>query len=196
VDLFLDICQGIGLACAVGMRPFLPGILAGALAAANAGVDFEGTPFSFLESPVFLVVLALALALFTFGERRGGLGRLESTRLGPTIGALGPALGGLLFAGTLDDRHQVWWYGLVLGVICGLIAAAAVSQLLRRVRARLDPEAAGALPVYAEAAGVAVAALSVLAPPFGLVALVFLIALLVTGRRRSSEKYAGLRILR
>lgn len=196
MDLFLDICQGIGLACAVGMRPFLPGILAGGLAAANAGVDFQGTAFSFLEDPVFLVVLALGLAVFTFAERRSGLGGLPSIPLGPTIAALGPALGGLLFAGTLDDRHRVWWYGLVLGVICGLIAAAVVSQLLRRVRSRLDAEAAAALPVYAEGAGVVVAGLSVLLPPFGLVALIFLIALLVTGRRRSGEKYAGLRILR
>ena len=37
---------------------------------------------------------------------------------------------------------------------------------------------------------------SVLFPPLAIVAVGFLIALLVTGRRRSDQKYAGLRILR
>ena len=37
---------------------------------------------------------------------------------------------------------------------------------------------------------------SVLFPPLAIVAVGFLVALLVTGRRRSDQKYAGLRILR
>jgi hypothetical protein len=41
-----------------------------------------------------------------------------------------------------------------------------------------------------------VAGASVLFPPLALVAIGFLVALLVTGRRRSDQKYAGLRILR
>jgi hypothetical protein len=41
-----------------------------------------------------------------------------------------------------------------------------------------------------------VAGLSVLFPPLAIVAIGFLIALLVTGRRRTDQKYAGLRILR
>ena len=35
--------QGIGLALAVGLRPFLPALLAGALARGDVGVDFDGT---------------------------------------------------------------------------------------------------------------------------------------------------------
>ena len=49
--LFLVICQGIGLATAAGVRPFLPALLAGALAGADSGLDFDGTDFSFLERP-------------------------------------------------------------------------------------------------------------------------------------------------
>src|SRR5213079_2560798 len=45
VDLALAIAQGIGLALACGIRPFLPALLAGALAAANLGIDFGGTDF-------------------------------------------------------------------------------------------------------------------------------------------------------
>ena len=52
------------------------------------------------------------------------------------------------------------------------------------------------MPLFAEAFGVLLAALSVVAPPVGLVGLVFLLWLLIAGRRRSEQKYAGLRILR
>ena len=50
MDLVLDLLQGAGIAAAVGIRPFLPVLLAGALAAANLGLDFEGTDFSFLKT--------------------------------------------------------------------------------------------------------------------------------------------------
>jgi hypothetical protein len=43
---------------------------------------------------------------------------------------------------------------------------------------------------------VLLAALSVLAPPVGLIGLLLLVWLLVAGRRREGQKYAGLRILR
>jgi hypothetical protein len=68
--------------------------------------------------------------------------------------------------------------------------------LLVRVRARLDPEAAGATPLFADGAAIVVAGLSVLAPPIGLLAVLALIWLLLAGRRRGPQKYAGLRILR
>ena len=58
MHLVFDICQGIGVAAAVGMRPFLPALVAGALAAADVGIDFERTEFSFLQSVLFLLALA------------------------------------------------------------------------------------------------------------------------------------------
>src|SRR5687767_10761257 len=61
ISLFLDIGQGAGLSGATGVNPFLPPLIAGALARGDAGVDFEGTDYSFLEKPGFLAaVLALA----------------------------------------------------------------------------------------------------------------------------------------
>jgi hypothetical protein len=52
------------------------------------------------------------------------------------------------------------------------------------------------VPVYAEVIGVLLAGLSVLAPPVGVIGLAALLWLLLAGRRREGEKYAGLRILR
>ena len=49
MDYLLDLLQGLGIAAAIGIRPFLPTLLAGALAAADLGLDFESTDFSFLE---------------------------------------------------------------------------------------------------------------------------------------------------
>ncbi len=65
MSLFLDIGTGAGLAGATGVRPFLPPLLAGALARGDMGIDFDGTDWSFLESPVFLAaVVGLAVASY------------------------------------------------------------------------------------------------------------------------------------
>jgi hypothetical protein len=50
--------------------------------------------------------------------------------------------------------------------------------------------------VYAETTGLALAALSVVGPPVGVIGLALLLWLLIAGRRREGQKYAGLRILR
>ena len=43
MSLFLDIGTGAGLATASGVRPYLPPLLAGALARGDVAIDFEGT---------------------------------------------------------------------------------------------------------------------------------------------------------
>src|SRR5918999_177515 len=55
MDFVLDLLQGTGIAAAVGIRPFLPVLLVGALASADLGLDFDGTDFSFLEEWPFLL---------------------------------------------------------------------------------------------------------------------------------------------
>jgi hypothetical protein len=70
-----------------------------------------------------------------------------------------------------------------------------VRPLLGRARARLGKDAS-LLPVFAEATALAIAVLSVVAPPVGPIALALLLWLLWAGRRREGQKYAGLRILR
>ena len=51
MDLAFDLLQASGIAAAIGIRPFLPVLLVGALATADLGIDFDGTDFSFLEQP-------------------------------------------------------------------------------------------------------------------------------------------------
>ena len=192
--LLLDILQGMGVAGAAGVRPFLPTLAVGGLAAADAGVDFDATDFSFLESPVFLVIILLAAAVSIVLEIRGN--DLETGLFGSFYGGIALGLGALLCAASIDDRHTVWWYGLLLGLACAAVGQFAARDLFTRVRTRLDAEARAALPIYAEAMALAGAAASVLFPPLALVVLGFLGWLLIGGRRREGEKYAGLRILR
>ena len=72
MDFILDLLQGAGIAAAIGIRPFLPVLLAGALASADVGLDFSGTDFSFLEAwPFLLGVLVLVVALDFVGRRAG-----------------------------------------------------------------------------------------------------------------------------
>ena len=194
MKLLLDILQGAGLATSAGLRPFLPALAAGALASGDLGVDFEGTDFAFLEDQWFLLVLAAGFVASVFGRRAlegpTGIAALQGIAIG---------LGALLCAASLDDRHDTWWYGLVLGAaiaaFAGSVSGALFARVRERFRARGDEQAAAALPVYLEGAALACAGLSVLAPPFALVAVGFLVAL-ATRRGAGGEKYAGLRILR
>jgi hypothetical protein len=191
VKLLLDIMQGMGVSAAAGLRPFLPTLLVGALAADDLGVDFDGTDFAFLESRWFLLAIVVALVVTTLLRSR-----FETPAGEAALGGIGMGLGALLFAGTLDDRHATWWPGIIAGLICALIAQQGARSLLTRTRARLDAEAAGALFLYAEAAALLIAGLSVLIPPVSVLAIAFLLWLRLGGRRREGEKYAGLRILR
>jgi hypothetical protein len=52
------------------------------------------------------------------------------------------------------------------------------------------------LPLFAQGAALLLAVLSVLLPPVGLIGLAGLLWLLIGGRGREQDKYAGLRILR
>jgi hypothetical protein len=191
MKLLVDILQGIGLSAAAGVRPFLPALVAGGFAIANVGVDYDGTEFAFLESPVFLLAVAVVMVLTLIFR-----GRLDTPQGQAALSGISIGLGALLFAATLDDRHAVWWPGLIGGVLVAGLASAAVRDLFNRTRARLDTEAAAALPVYAEGVAMVIAALSILLAPVALLAVGLFIWLLAGGRRREGQKYAGLRILR
>jgi uncharacterized protein DUF4126 len=191
VDFALDLLQGLGIAAAIGIRPFLPVLLVGALARADAGIDFDGTSFAFLEAPWFLLVVLVLVALDYVRERRTA--GLDAVWL---LLAIAIALGALEAAGSLADEDFTVIPGIVGGILAAALGFFAARTLFERVRRRLDAEAQAVLPLYGEAAGLVAAGLSVLFPPLAILVLGALAWLLLGSRRRAGEKYAGLRILR
>lgn len=199
MHLVFDILTGIGVAAAVGIRPFLATLVVGILALANVEIHFDGTTYSFLQRWPFLLAMVVLAFVATFVERQ--IGRDRGARSPETIALAlcALALGALLFAGSLSARgteHYVAWPGWIGGVLCAAVGLFATRPLFARARARLDDQAAGAVTLYAEGAAVLLAALSVVAPPLGLIGLLALGWLWLAGRRREGQKYAGLRILR
>jgi hypothetical protein len=193
MSLFMDIGQGAGLSGASGVRPFLPALLAGALAREDTGLDFDGTDFSFLESPWFmLAVFALAVAAYLV-QRRGSSALLERALL-----ALGLVLGALLFAGSLADTGHAAWPGIIGGVACAALGYFAVAALFARARRRISDSggAIALLDAYADGIALALAGLSILFPPLAFVALAAFLVLIVRSRGESAQKYEGLRSLR
>jgi uncharacterized membrane protein YgdD (TMEM256/DUF423 family) len=196
VHLVFDIFQGIGVAAAVGIRPFLPALAVGALAAGDVQIDFKGTDFAFLQGVPFLIVMVVGVILVAVVERRVAADRLERGPLGLGLAVAALVVGALLFAGSLCRGHYLVWPGYIGGVLCAAVGIAATRPLFARVRARLDDASAAALPLYAEAMAVVFAVLSILLPPVGVIVLAFLLWLALSGRGRDGQKYAGLRILR
>lgn len=189
--MLLAALQAAGSGAAIGVRPFLPALLIGALATADAGADFDGTSFAFLESPVFLLVLVVLTGVATFGRRLVESGAGQSAMQGIAIG-----LAAVEGAGMLDDVSDTWWPGLLIGGAAALLGLAAANDLLGRVSKRLDAEAAAMLFLYAEAFALLLAGLSLAFPPLAVIGIGLLAWLLLGGRRREGEKYAGLRSLR
>ncbi|HEV3002119.1 MAG TPA: DUF4126 family protein [Solirubrobacteraceae bacterium] len=196
MDTVFDILTGAGLGAAAGIRPFLPALVAGAAASADLLIDFDGTDLSFLEATGWLLAVIVALIAVVLLQRRLTGEGLDRSPAGAAVAGLALGVGALLFAGALADHSGTWWPGVAGGLLCALLAQLAVRDLLRRTRARLDPDAREALTVYADGASLLLAILAIVAPPVSVLALAVLAWLLVSGRRRAGEKFAGLRILR
>jgi hypothetical protein len=194
VHLAFDIFQGIGIAAALGIRPYLPSLAVGALAAGDVEIHFTHTQYHFLQAIPFLVAMAVAAVVLGILESRRTLDGRVGT---PVLAAFSMVLGACFFAGSLARAGHSPAPGFLAGLVCAGIGLAASRPFLARLRSRLDAQSAGVgVPVIAEGSALVTAILSVLAPPLGLVALLALIWLLWSGRGREDTKYAGLRILR
>src|SRR5436190_10460465 len=89
-----DILTAIGLGAACGLRPFLPALVAGAFAAANATIDFDHSSYAFLEAPWWLLAVAAAFVATVLAAKLIPQYLLWVTSL---------VMGGLLGAGALED---------------------------------------------------------------------------------------------
>ncbi|HEX5225814.1 MAG TPA: hypothetical protein VFW29_11865 [Solirubrobacteraceae bacterium] len=198
---FFYIGLGVGLAAACGLRPFVPLLLAGALASGgDLGVHFSAHRFHFLESGWWLLAVAAAMVLAYAAqlllhqaptEQRG-----RPTPLAAALEGLAYGGGAVVFAGTLAAHGDVWWPGIIGGVAAAALAARAVNPIIAGARSRLnDRGAREALTLYLDAVALVVAALVALLHPLGYVALALFAYVLLRTRARGGERYAGLRIL-
>jgi hypothetical protein len=202
MSVFPDIGQGAGLATTSGARPFIAVIATGALAHADAGVDFTGTDWSWMESWVFLGILAALFIAFWVMDREGKSERIRpggrAMEAGPHYPIFCAIAGALLFAGSLADGGHPSWPGLVAGALVGFIGYLALGRLFMRANARLfaSGDRGVVLGIGRDLLTVALSVLCVLVDPLGYVVLAAALVLMLTARRREGEKYEGLRVLR
>jgi Domain of unknown function (DUF4126) len=194
LDLFLVTSQGIGSALSAGVRAAVAALVVGLLAAADLGVDFDGTDFAFLESAVWLAAAGLlTLGGLVLAHRRASI---------PTavVALIAAAVGALLFGGSLADEGDAAWPGLMAGAACGLLGYVASHAFFAgasaRARARTEDHPVSFMELIADVAAAILAGLAVAIPPVSLLALAFAGWVLIARRRRSQQKYEGLRILR
>ena len=192
MDLFLAISQGIGTSLATGIRALLVPLFVGAMARANAAIDFEHTGYAWLESTWWLALLLVLVAAAWLLDRSN----VEVPEGVWAVVAMG--LGGMLFAGVLEDDDYFGTSGIVPGMLCALVGFLAARAFLGgaadRLRAR--GEGTGTVQMLGDLGAIVIAALAVLVPPVSVVALALCGWVLVARRRRAGQKYEGLRILR
>jgi len=190
----LAISQGVGVSVAAGVRPFLVALAVGALARANAGVDFEGSGWGFLESVPWLVAM---LALVTLGVLAGRRWANIPVQL-LTAAAIG--IGAVEFAGSLAEEGYAAAPGVGAGAACALVATAAARAFFGRAAARAraggEEEAATLVELLAIGPALVLTVVAVLVSPVSWIALAFCAWVLLVQRRRAGRKYEGLRILR
>ena len=197
MNVLLHIGQGLGLALAAGLRPFAPALLMGGLASAGVTFHLAHSDYSFVGSTPFLAIVAAALVLAYVAQRAFGPDRLETGPLGAAIAGLGVGIGAVLFAGALASHHDAAWPGLLGGAAAALLTQAALRPIMARSRARLEERSEReGVALIGDLTTAVASALAIFASPISYVLLLLEARLLLGGRRRAGEKYAGLRILR
>lgn len=209
MDLVLAICQGLGLALAVGIGGPIAALFAAMMGSLKVGFNPEGTDYSFVTATWFLVTLLAVVVIIVLARGR------ELART-PVLLLLA-AIGAVVFAASLAEEGYAAWPGLIAGALVAGATAMVAGETLDGAIARAkaagagrgglgrdagdgtttpEADAANALVVGFTVAGVVVAALALLVPPVSVVVAVALVALALGRRRKAGEKYEGLRILR
>jgi FtsH-binding integral membrane protein len=191
VDLFIAICQGLGLALAAGIGGVLAVLLMSVLAHVDVGWDLDGTDFSWFEAAWFIPILFALNVLVFFLARATGIS--AEARRGVLIG-FAAVFGAIAFGGSLAEETSTWWPG-ILGAAAGAAAGAVTDSVLAGATARSE-ETAGTLQLMAAGAGLVLVLVALFIPPASILVAGGL-AVLAAGRRRSADqKYEGLRSLR
>jgi hypothetical protein len=197
----MDIGQGAGLASDGGLRPLLPPIVVGVMARADAGIDLEGTDFSWMESWIFIGVLAaLFIGAWLIDRSKSNLMRRggRDPEADPSYPLLCAGAGALVFAASLAAGGETAWPGIVGGALLGFVGYLAFALLFMRANRRLaaagDPGTL--LGLGRDALTIGLCVLVILADVAGYLVVIAALVLLVTARRREGEKYEGLRVLR
>lgn len=192
MDLFIAICQGLGLALAIGAGGMLVPLFVAAMATAPAGIDLAGTDYEFVTEGWFLLALLVANMIAVY-LRTSDIARY------PLLAFLG-LNGAIFFAASLAEEGETAWPGLVLGAVAAagaaIVAGSILEGALRRAAQQQAAGTAGTLVLVFGSAGIVLAALALFVPPVSLVFAVGLAFLAVSRRRRAAEKFEGLRILR
>ncbi|HEX6117419.1 MAG TPA: DUF4126 family protein, partial [Solirubrobacterales bacterium] len=165
MDVFLAICQGLGLAIAAGIGGMLALLLMSVLAHVDAGWDLDGSDFEWFEASWFIPIL-FALNVLAFLHARGSLPK-EATR-GVLIGLI-TVLGAVAFAGSLSEETATWWPGLAAGAAAAALTAVIAADFLAGATARSE-ETAGTLNLLVAAAGLVLVLVALFLPPASLAA--------------------------
>ena len=191
MDNTYDILQAIGLGLAFGLRPVFAPLLVAVLGAFQVGIDLRGTEVADIGHLWFAAVLALvAVGWLAYELTRGGINPIAHLTLAVLFG-------GIYGAGSYDQHASTWWPGAVAGIAAAVLAWAALTPLVSGARQRLAGEADSSMVLLAviEFAAVVAAFLSLIFPPLAVIALIAVLVLLVRGRKKAGDSYAGLRTL-
>jgi Domain of unknown function (DUF4126) len=201
LSVFTDIGQGAGTSASTGFRPLLPPIVVGAMARADAGIDLNGTDWSWMESWIFIGALALLFVAAWLIDRssvnlmrRGG----ADPESRPDYAVLAAGCGAVVFAASLAAGGDTTWPGLVAGALVAFVGYLGFSRLFMRANRRLAAagDSGTLLGLGRDVLTIAVVVLVILVDVLGYVVALVALALALNARRREGEKYEGLRVLR
>ena len=132
--------------------------------------------------------VGLALAAGAFAGASGRRGTLGLVLL--LLASIG---GGVLFGISIAEEDHPQWPGWPVGALLAAFAFLVVREIAEAAAKRAED---GFTAVLIGLAALAIAGLSILLPPVGLLALIALVVLGLGRRRRAARKYEGLRTLR
>ena len=133
MDLFLAICEAIGLGVAVGLGGPLAWLFIGVMASFEAGIDPRGTDWSFIGSGWFIAVLFAANVAAFYQGRRGLRTRVPDAAAAAVLGAI---FGAAALAAEGEPAAIGFLLGGAIAPACSLLASGVLEGASRRAAGR------------------------------------------------------------